>query len=408
MRDTSSRATEPGLRAGPGSPNAGRAAAGHADPVAAGHAARVAAAHAALVAAAHAARVAGAHAGRVTAGRAGWAEPAKRRAATLTSHGRRPWRRAAAGITVAGIAMAAGACGDHAGPVGPAGPEKPDLVVAVVPAEAQAGLYIAQAKGLFTKAGLHVTVKTALSAQTVIPAMLHGGVDVTGGQYVSYIAEQAKGLAKMRILAAGFALGPHSNEIIAPASAHIRTLADLKGRTIAVNQLSGIGSDLVYTALASYGITPAQVHLVEMPFPAMPSALAARRITAAYETEPYVTEAVKRYGVQVVADMDSGATQDFPLTGYGALASWAARYPRTAAAFTRAVVQGDAIASTNLAVLQRVLAGALHLSPSITCVMATGTFPTSANPVQIQRVADLMLQYGQLKQRFSVKPLMGG
>ena len=170
MRDTSSRATEPGLRAGPGSPNAGRAAAGHADPVAAGHAARVAAAHA----------------GRVTVGRAGWAEPAKRRAATLTSHGRRPWRRAAAGITVAGIAMAAGACGDHAGPVGPAGPEKPDLVVAVVPAEAQAGLYIAQAKGLFTKAGLHVTVKTALSAQTVIPAMLHGGVDVTGGQYVSY------------------------------------------------------------------------------------------------------------------------------------------------------------------------------------------------------------------------------
>ena len=76
--------------------------------------------------------------------------------------------------------------------------------------------------------------------------------------------------------------------------------------------------------------------------------------------------------------------------------------------FTKAVVQGDAIASTNLAVLQHVLAKALHLSPSITDVMATGTFPTSANPVQIQRVADLMLQYWQLKQRFSVKPLMGG
>ncbi len=383
MPDTSSRETEPGLRAGPGSPNTGRAAAAHAS--------RVAAAQAGLAAAAH----------------ADVAEPAERWAATLTGNGRRSRRRAVAGITIAGIAVAAAACG-RAGPVGPAGPEKPDLVVAAVPAEAQAGLYIAQAEGLFTKAGLHVTVKTVISAQTVIPALLHGGVDVTGGQYVSYIAEQAKGLAKMRILAAGFALGPHSNEIIAPASARIRTLADLKGKTIAVNQLSGISSDLVYAALASYGITPAQVHLVEMPFPAMPSALAAGRITAAYETEPYVTEAVKKYGVQAIADMDSGATQGFPLTGYGALASWAAKYPRTAAAFTRAVVQGDAIASTNLAVLQRVLARALHLSPSITGVMATGTFPTSANPVQIQRVADLMLQYGQLKERFSVKPLMGG
>ena len=119
------------------------------------------------------------------------------------------------------------------------------------------------------------------------------------------------------------------------------------------------------------------------------------------------TEAVKQYGDQELADMDSGPTQDFPLTGYAALASWVARYPRTAAAFTKAIEEGNAIASTNLAVLQQVLAGALHLSPNIAGVMATGTFPTSANPVQIQRAADLMLQYGQLKQRFNVRPLVG-
>jgi len=336
------------------------------------------------------------------------AAAAERSAARSIGRSRRLSRRAVAAITVAGTAVATAACAGHGGPANPAGPEKPQLVVAVVPSEAQAGLYIAQAKGLFTRVGLHVTIKTVLSAQTVIPAMLRGSVDVTGGQYVSYIAEQAKGLAKMRILAAGFALGPHSNEIIAPASARIRTLADLRGKTIAVNQQSGISSDLVYTALASYGVTPAQVHLVELPFPAMPAALAAGKITAAYETEPYVTEAVKRYGVQALADMDSGATVGFPLTGYGVLASWAAKYPRTAAAFTKAVAQGNAIASTNLAVLQRVLAEALHLGPSITGVMATGTFPTSANPVQIQRVADLMRQYGQLKQPFNIKPLIGG
>ena len=375
MPDTSSKATRPGLGPGWESPSTGRAA---------GPVRRAVAAH------------------------VGGAAPIERPAARSTGRGRRSSRRAVAAITVAGIAVATAACAGRGGPADSAGPEKQHLVVAVVPSEAQAGLYIAQAKGLFARAGLRVTIKTVLSAQTVIPAMLRGNVDVTGGQYVSYIAEQAKGLAKMRILAAGFALGPHSNEIIAPASAHIRTLADLKGKTIAVNQRSGIGSDLVYSALASYGITPAQVHLVELPFPSMPAALAAGKITAAYETEPYVTEAVKRYGVQALADMDSGATVGFPLTGYGVLAAWAAQYPRTAAAFTQAVAQGNAIASTNLAVLQQVLAGALHLGPGITGVMATGTFPTSANPVQIQRVADLMRQYGQLKQPFSVESLIGG
>jgi NitT/TauT family transport system substrate-binding protein len=312
------------------------------------------------------------------------------------------------GTIRAGTAMTAAACASHAGPASPGGPEKRDLVVAGVPAEAQAGLYIAQEMGLFTKVGLHVTIKPVVSALTVIPAMLHGSVDVAAGQYPSYIDAQAAGTAKMRILAAGFALGPHVNEIIAPAGAHLRTLADLKGKTIAVNALNSVGSDLADTALAAYGISPAQVHLVAIPFPAMPAALAAGKIDAAYETEPYVTEAVKRYGVQSVADMDSGATQDLPMTGYGVLASWAATYPRTAAAFARAVEQGNAIAATNLATLQHVLASALRLNPAVTGVMATGTFPTSANPVQIQRVADLMLQYGQLKRRFSVESMVGG
>jgi NitT/TauT family transport system substrate-binding protein len=317
-----------------------------------------------------------------------------------------------AAIAVAGIAATAAACGSNSNAATPAasgggtGPEKPNIVVATVPAEAQAGLYIAQAKGLFTRVGLHVTIKPVVTAVTAIPAMQHGTVDVAAGQYPTFFLAAKQGIP-MRILAAGFALGPHVNEIIAPASAHIQTPADLKGKTIAVNVLGNIGADLVYTSLASYGITPSQVHMVAMPFPAMPAALAAGKIDAAYETEPFVTEAVQKYGVQEVADMDSGATQGFPLTGYGVLASWAAKYPRTAAAFTKAIEQGNAIAATNLAVLQQVLAKALHLSPAITGVMATGTFPTSANAVQIQRVADLMLQYGQLKKRLDVKPMVG-
>ena len=63
-----------------------------------------------------------------------------------------------------------------------------------------------------------MTIKPVVSALTVIPALLHGDVDIAGGQYPSYIATQAKGLAQMRILAAGFALGPRVNEILAPAT----------------------------------------------------------------------------------------------------------------------------------------------------------------------------------------------
>src|ERR1039457_4239351 len=231
--------------------------------------------------------------------------------------GRRSLRHAVAVITIVATAMAVAACGGTASATKSAGPEKRDLVVAAVPGEGAAGLCIAQEKGLFAKQGLHVTIQPVTSSSTVIPAMLHGSVDVASGQYTSYIAADA----------------PNSET---PA--------------------------LLSTALSSYGVTPAQVHLAVIPFPAMPAALAAGRVDAAYEIEPYLTEPVKQHGVQDLADIDNGATQDFPIAGYGVLASWAAKYPRTAAAFAKAIEQANAIAATNLATLQHTFTTQLHLS----------------------------------------------
>ena len=174
----------------------------------------------------------------------------------VTSGGRgghRPLRHTLAVLMIAGTALAVAACGSTASATKSAGPEKKNLTVAAVPGEGAAGLYIAQEKGLFGKQGLHVTIQTVTSSSTVIPAMLHGSVDVASGQYTSYITAAAAGIAKMRILAAGYSLGPHVQEVIVPAHSDIRTLADLKGKTIAVNAPNSETTDLLYTALSSYG-----------------------------------------------------------------------------------------------------------------------------------------------------------
>jgi len=139
----------------------------------------------------------------------------------------------------------------------------------------------------------------------------------------------------------------------------------------------------------------------------LPAALAAGRVNAIYEVEPYVSEAAERYGDNDLADIDSGASANFPINGYGALASWAARYPRTARAFTDAIEQSNRIAATDPAVLQRTLEKQLHLSANVVDVMATGAFPIDLDPVQIQRDADLMLRYGQLSSPFNVKQITG-
>jgi NitT/TauT family transport system substrate-binding protein len=304
------------------------------------------------------------------------------------------------------ITAAAAGCG--AQPARPAAdPQQTSVVVAAVPAEGAAGLYIAAEDGLFARAGLRVTIKTIEDPIEAIPLMRRGLVNVASGEYDAYIAANAAGIARMRIIAAEFALGPHVQEIMTAAGSPIRSPAQLRGATIAVNALGSESTDLLYTALAPYGIKPAQVHVVAVPLPAMPAALAAHRVDAIYEFEPYVTEGGQRYGEQNLIDIDSGASTDFPVAGFGVLASWAAAHPRLVRAFAEAIARGNAIAATNLAARQRALETTLHLSPQVVAVMAAGTFPTALDPVQIQRAAALMLRYGQLRRPFAVASVTG-
>ena len=80
--------------------------------------------------------------------------------------------------------------GDAASP----GVEQPDLNVAVVPAADSAGFFVALHDGLFAARGLHVTFIPAVSSATVINAQAldepHGRIDISCGNYVSYIQAQ--------------------------------------------------------------------------------------------------------------------------------------------------------------------------------------------------------------------------
>jgi NitT/TauT family transport system substrate-binding protein len=323
---------------------------------------------------------------------------------------------AAAGLAAAGCGsqpaspaspLAVADAGGAAGATGPLAPEKRDIVVATIPGVDAAGLYIARDDGLFRQAGLNVTIEALATPAALIAAIMQGHADVASDQYTAYINADAQRRAPIRILAAGYSLGARVQQIMVAPRSKIATVSGLKGATIAVDAVKSETTDLLYTLLATYGIAPSQVHVVSVPFPAMPGELAAGKVSAIYEIEPYVTEAAEQDGDMELADIDTGAAQGLPIDGYGALASWAARYPRTARAFGRAILQANVIAATSPSQLQRALTAALRLNPNVGDVMATGTFPTATNATQLQRVANLMLRYGQLSRPFSVRKITG-
>ncbi len=304
-------------------------------------------------------------------------------------------------VLAAGCTTASGNAASGAAPP----PEEPDITVAAIPAVDLAGLYIAQDRGLFAQQGLHVTLEKIASSQAIIADQLKGQVDISAGSYLAYLAAQAAG-ARFRILAEASILGPGSRVLVTTADSPITTIADLAGKKIGVNGANSIGTLLISELLAEHGISRRKVDFITDPdgFPAMPRQLAEGAWGAAFLAEPYITAAGEEYGEQVLADLDQGATSNFPIDGYVATQAWAQKYPKTAAAFVRAIEAGQAIANSDALAVQAAIAKYDQLPVQVTAAMVLSGYPTG--PVQepnIQRVAVAMLNFGMLGRQYATE-----
>jgi NitT/TauT family transport system substrate-binding protein len=288
-------------------------------------------------------------------------------------------------------------------------PEESNITVAAIPANDLAGLYVAQDDGLFARYGLHVTIEKIASSQAVIAAQVKGQVDISAGSYVAYIAAQAAG-AKFRLLAEASTLKPDTRMLVVSAASHITSIAGLVGQKIGVNGTNSIGTLLVSALLEDHGISPKKVHFITDPngFPAMPAQLQTGSWSSAFLAEPYVTIAEEDYGEQELADLDQGAAANFPIDGYVATQAWAGQHPKTAAAFVAAIEEGQTIADTQPRVVQAAISKSDALPSRVTAVMALPGFPTGPVDTQnIQRVADVMLEFGVLSKEYSTEVNQG-
>ncbi len=296
-------------------------------------------------------------------------------------------------ILVAGCTKAAASA-----PAPGAVPEKPDITVAALPAVDLASLYIAQDEGLFARQGLHVTIEKIASSQAIIDSQLGGQVDISAGSYVPYIAAQAGG-ASFHILAEASTLGPGSRALVVSANSAITTIGQLAGKKIGLNGTNSIGTLLISELLAQHGVSPNRVRFITDPagFPAMPAKLRDGAWAAAFLSEPYITVAAEQYGEQVLADLDQGALTNFPIDGYVATRNWAQRYPNTAAAFVRAIEEGQLIAGTDPAAVRAAIGKYDNLPPIVTAGIVPSRYPVGpVNQTRIQRVATAMLEFGLL------------
>jgi len=313
--------------------------------------------------------------------------------------------------------LALSGCGGYAAAAGstsPNGLQKTTLNVAVVPAVDSAGFFVALHQGLFAKEGLTIHYTPAASSDTVIDQQVAGQYDITGGNYVSYIQHYVNNHQPLEVIAEGSVMQEGTQAIYTMPGSKIKSLSDLKGHMLGINAPLNINYLLAASVITENGIKLNQVRFpaAPIPFPTMAAALAAGKVDAAAMPEPFATAAEQEYGAVKLADLNQGATEQFPIQGYVATKSWAEQNPGTLKAFVTALTQGQEIADTSRRAVEQAME-ALNgpqngeIPPIVAAVMSINIYPTAIDKVRIQRVADVMYQFGLLHSRFNVTPMIG-
>jgi NitT/TauT family transport system substrate-binding protein len=309
--------------------------------------------------------------------------------------------------------LAVGCSAGGSSSAAPGGLEKTDLRVAAVPAVDSAALYIAQQRGLFAAEGLRVTIVPATSGKTTINSQLAGQFDVTSGNYVSYILAnadpQAAGLKKaadFRVLAPGSIMESNNQDIMVPPNSGIHTVSELRNKTVAVNVTHNIGQLLVSSILTDNAVPVNSVRFVPMAFPAMAKALQDHQVDAAWEPDPYITEAEENVGAIPLADSNEGTTENLPISGYMVTASWLKKYPNTAAAFRRALIKAQTIAANDPAAVQQGMQAFASVPKIVAAVEADPQYPTQMNAALLARLEQLMLHFDMINQSYNVSQMI--
>jgi NitT/TauT family transport system substrate-binding protein len=293
------------------------------------------------------------------------------------------------------------------------------ITVAVVPGIDNASLSVAAADGLFKQRGLNVVVKDYPSLNDEFQALSSGSAQIAAGDYTGFLYEQATGHASLRLIADGYDAATNSVAILTLPGSGITTPAQLEGQPGGVPtppaQIAPFSASVPYNiqtlaaeqVLQNDGVSPSSVNWTQMPAQDMIGALRTGQVKAILVTEPYILEAEEQLGAVEVADASTGVTSGLPMSGYFSLTAYANANPSTVRAFQQALDQAQSDCAQRGPV-QAVLPQLTGMSAGNAAQVTLGTYPTSLNAGEVQRVASLMYDSGMISNLVTVNSLTSG
>ncbi|MFS8197381.1 ABC transporter substrate-binding protein [Streptomyces sp. CWNU-52B] len=285
------------------------------------------------------------------------------------------------------------------------GLEKSSVTVAALPLADNATLYLARDRGLFKKEGLEVRIQPVQQSIQALPALSKGQVDViASANYVTFLQAHEKGTLDLRILSEGARVAPHMMDVLVAKDSDIRSVADLKGKKVAVNILNNIQSLTLNAILGRQGAGRPEYR--QIAFPQMGAALEKGQVDAVHAVEPFDSAIQKQLDARVLVDGGAAPVESIPISGYVTTGDYAAENPKTAAAFQRAIAGAARIATQDQDAVRAELPKYTKVTADEAESLRLPAYPQTSDVSQLRRLTELMKEQGLLKKEIDPGTLL--
>jgi NitT/TauT family transport system substrate-binding protein len=313
-------------------------------------------------------------------------------------------------LPMAGMLLVTGCSGTEQSGAedGSGGGELTPVTVGLIPTVDVAPTHLGIANGFYEDCGVDLAVEMAQGGAALLPAVISGQYDVGFSEVASLIVARDKGLPVEIVMAGSASNGTPGDDygaIMVAGDSAIGSMADLPGKTVAINSISNINYVLIMDAVTQAGGDPSAVDFVEISFPDMVGALAEGRVDAIFEPEPFKTIA-ERQGMRQLHSLYAEASPDQTVATYFTTPDFANSEPEAAQCFIDATKKGQQYATDHPDETREIVSTYTNIDPDVISELTLPAFPTEVDRDSIERVAELSQEYGLTEELVNVDELL--
>jgi NitT/TauT family transport system substrate-binding protein len=272
------------------------------------------------------------------------------------------------------------------------------LRVGTLKIAAQTDVWVAQQRGFFAKNGIDAKISQFNTGAEAIPALQGGSIDVLLSiPGIGMIAiERGIDLVPIFQDEVAHASPPDSASVQVLESSPIKSMADFRGKKIAVGGLSTQNTIAVKMLLDKAGVDLGSVSFSELPFPAMANGLKAGHVDAVVPVDPFTTQ-LRLTGGRVVSWNYVESIPEQPLGVWFTKGSFLKSNPQVIDAFIKSMTESIDYLHADESRARNEIADYIKIDRAILDNMPLIGWSYQVRPAKWQAVVEMMVRYGGLK-----------